>query len=98
MEVDPTRMCELLVGLPAVTVLGVVDEHDAPIVVHVETRDVRPSCATSTTQPCLCSPAAMYLARGCSSSTSSTRIRPVSPAPHMGGVWVGDRLPIGARR
>ena len=46
MEVDPTRMCELLVGLPEVTVLGVVDELDAPIVVHVETRDVRPSCVT----------------------------------------------------
>jgi len=45
-EVDPTRMCELLVGLPEVTVLGVVDELDAPIVVHVETRDVRPSCVT----------------------------------------------------
>ena len=48
MEVDPTRVCELLVGLPAVTVLGVVDEPDAPIVVHVETRDVRPSRATCT--------------------------------------------------
>jgi transposase len=45
-ESDPTRVCELLVGLPAVTVLGVDDEHDAAIVVHVETRDARPSCAT----------------------------------------------------
>jgi transposase len=44
-ECDPTRVCELLVGLPAVNVLGVDDEHDAPIVVHVETREVRPSCA-----------------------------------------------------
>ena len=44
MECDPTRVCELLVGLPAVTVLGVVDEHGAPIVVHIETRDPRPSC------------------------------------------------------
>ncbi|MCA1702568.1 MAG: hypothetical protein LC808_04595 [Actinobacteria bacterium] len=26
MEVDPTRMCELLIGLPAVVVLGIVDE------------------------------------------------------------------------
>ena len=46
MECDPTRVCELLVGLPAVCVLGVVDEHDAPIVVHVETRDARPWCAS----------------------------------------------------
>ena len=44
MECDPTRVCELLVGLPDVQVLGVLDVHDAPIVVHVETRDARPSC------------------------------------------------------
>ena len=31
-------MCELLVGLPAVIVLGVVDERDGPLRVHVETR------------------------------------------------------------
>jgi hypothetical protein len=35
-ETDPTRMCELLVGLPAVTVLGVEDT--ATNVVHVELR------------------------------------------------------------
>jgi transposase len=29
-----------------VNVLGVDDQHDAPIVVHVETRDARPSCAS----------------------------------------------------
>lgn len=45
MECDPTRVCELLVGLPDVNVLGVVDEVDTPIVVHVETRDARPLCA-----------------------------------------------------
>ena len=45
MEVDPTRVCELLVGLPEVKVLGVVDEGDGPLWVHVETRDPRPSCA-----------------------------------------------------
>ncbi len=44
-EVDPTRMCELLVGLPEVTVLGIVDEADGPLWVHVETRAVRPVCA-----------------------------------------------------
>ena len=32
METDPTRMCELLVGLPAVRVLGVVDERRWPAV------------------------------------------------------------------
>ncbi|MGQ0616083.1 MAG: transposase family protein [Acidimicrobiia bacterium] len=37
-------MCELLVGLPEVNVLGVVDERDGPLRVHVETRDQRPSC------------------------------------------------------
>jgi len=45
-EVDPTRICELLVGLPDVVVLGVLDERDAPLVVHVETRDARPSCVS----------------------------------------------------
>ena len=45
MEVDPTRICELLVGLPDVNVLGVLDERDGPLRVHVETRDARPSCA-----------------------------------------------------
>jgi len=43
-ECDPTRVCELLIGLPAVRVLGVVDGPDAPIAVHVETRVARPSC------------------------------------------------------
>lgn len=33
-ETDPTRMCELLVGLPAVTVLG-VEEVATVVVVHV---------------------------------------------------------------
>jgi len=30
-------MCELLVGLPAVRVLGVVDEPDGALFVHIET-------------------------------------------------------------
>ena len=34
MIVDATRICQLLVGLPRVTVLGV----GAPIVVHIETQ------------------------------------------------------------
>ena len=44
MESNPTRMCELLVGLPAVNVLGVVDEPDAALGVHVESRSSRPPC------------------------------------------------------
>ena len=44
MEVDPTRMCELLVGLPAVRVLGVVDHLGEPLQVHIETRTERPGC------------------------------------------------------
>ncbi len=43
MELDPTRMCELLVGLPDVNVLGVSDEADSLVVV-VETRGPRPVC------------------------------------------------------
>jgi transposase len=37
-------MCELLVGLPAVTVLGIVDEACGPLWIHVETRAERPVC------------------------------------------------------
>lgn len=44
MEHDPTRMCELLVGLPAVRVLGVDDQPDGPLRVCIESRDERPSC------------------------------------------------------
>ena len=42
MELDPTRMCELLVGLPAVNVLG-VEETDL-LRVRVETNLERPRC------------------------------------------------------
>jgi hypothetical protein len=44
MESDPTRMCELLVGLPAVNVLGVDDEHEVMVVVHIEARSSAPPC------------------------------------------------------
>lgn len=44
MEVDPTRMCELLVGLPDVVVLSVDDVEDGPLVIHVEQAGPRPSC------------------------------------------------------
>jgi transposase len=37
-EVNATRMCELLVGLPEVDVLGVEDVPDGPIRIHVESR------------------------------------------------------------
>ena len=43
MESDATRMCELLVGLPDVTVLGVVDG-PALLEVHVESRGLPRSC------------------------------------------------------
>jgi transposase len=43
-ESDPTRLCELLVGLPAVNVLGVDDERDEAVVVHIESRAERPEC------------------------------------------------------
>ena len=38
METDPTRMCELLVGLPDVNVLGVDDVTSGPLRIHVELR------------------------------------------------------------
>jgi len=45
LEVDPTRMCELLVGLPEVHVLAVEDVDDGPLVVHIEQAGARPACA-----------------------------------------------------
>lgn len=45
MEIDPTRICQLLVGLPAVKILGVCDELAEPLLVHVETDSERPCCA-----------------------------------------------------
>ena len=45
MEMDPSRMCELLVGLPAVRVLGIDDDPGGLLAVHVETIADRPSCA-----------------------------------------------------
>jgi len=44
LEVDPTRMCELLVGLPEVTVLGIDDISDGPLIVEVEQAGPRPPC------------------------------------------------------
>ena len=44
MECDPTRVCELLVGLPEVTVLGIDDVTDVPLAVQIETRGERPGC------------------------------------------------------
>ena len=44
METNPIRMCELLVGLPDVDVLGIDDEDGEPIRVHVESRVRRPAC------------------------------------------------------
>ncbi len=38
-------MCELLVGLPAVRVLGIDDEAGGPLSVHVETITDRPTCS-----------------------------------------------------
>ena len=44
MEVDPTRVCELLVGLGDVEVLGVDDEAGEPLRVHIRRRAPRPAC------------------------------------------------------
>ena len=44
MEENPTRICELLVGLGDVEVLGVDDAPGAPSGVHIGTRASRPTC------------------------------------------------------
>ncbi len=49
MEIDPTRMCELLVGLPDVDVVGVDDPEPGRLVVMVEPREARPVCGRCST-------------------------------------------------
>ncbi len=44
MERDPTRMCELLVGLPSVVVLGIEDLPGARLRVQVSSSVARPFC------------------------------------------------------
>ena len=44
MEIDPTRMCELLVGLPDIDVVGVDDPEPGRLVVVVVPREARPTC------------------------------------------------------
>lgn len=44
METNPIRMCELLVGLPDVSVLAVEEVEGGPIRLHVEIRNRRPRC------------------------------------------------------
>ena len=45
METDPTRMCELLVGLPDVHILGVDDQVNGFLCIYIESRAQRPGCA-----------------------------------------------------
>lgn len=45
METNATRMCALLVGLPAITVIGVDNDNGAPLRVHVETVAEVAGCA-----------------------------------------------------
>ena len=46
MEIDATRMCELLVGLPAVSVLGVGELPSGGLLTAIESRATRPACPT----------------------------------------------------
>ena len=45
MNTDPRRMCELIVGLGDVEVLGVDDEAGKPLRIHVRCRALRPPCS-----------------------------------------------------
>jgi len=48
-EIDPTRMCELLVGLPDIDVIGVADPEPGRLVVVVAAREARPVCGRCAT-------------------------------------------------
>jgi hypothetical protein len=47
--IDRTRVCEVLVGLPDVVVLGVEDVPDGVLLVHVAHGDDRPLCPSCGT-------------------------------------------------
>ena len=51
METNPRRVCELIVGLPEVKVLGVEDESGEPLGLHVKTRGQRPRCPECGRRP-----------------------------------------------
>lgn len=44
MESNPSLMCELMMGLPATTILGLDDVEDGLIRVHLERSELRTSC------------------------------------------------------
>jgi hypothetical protein len=44
-ETDPTRMCELLVGLPDVNILGVDDGVEGFLCIYIESSTERPECS-----------------------------------------------------
>jgi hypothetical protein len=48
-DVDPTRMYELLVGLPAMNVLGIGDDNVDAVVVYIESRLSKPACPSCGT-------------------------------------------------
>lgn len=52
MEIDPTRVCELLVGLADVSGLGVLVERADPSRVHVEIRHARPRVRAARARWC----------------------------------------------
>ena len=47
MEENPTRICELLVGLGDVEVLGVDDASGGPLGVHIRSGPQRPPCGAA---------------------------------------------------
>lgn len=44
METNPTRVCEILLGLPEVTLLGVEDHEGGPLAVYIECSGTPPKC------------------------------------------------------
>ena len=51
METNPTRMCQLLVDLPEVHVIGIDKDPGQPMRVHVETPDGRPDVQRAECSP-----------------------------------------------
>ena len=103
MIVDPTAVCELLVGLPDVNVLGIVDVDGMSLVVHVESRGSRPGCercgmpARVKQRPTLLFVDLPSFGRPCMLAWRKTRWVCPQPDCEMGS-WTGEDERIAAPR
>jgi hypothetical protein len=96
-ETDPTRMCELLVGLPDVRILGVHGRAGDVLRIYIESRGERPGCSHCGVLAQLKDRSAVELVDLCRRSRYPAAQRSTNPSP---GPWdcVYSMAAPGARR